>query len=565
MVQLPCRNPWCKQSFDVHPDEEEFLRKMTFTFGATKIHLPLPVYCPDCRLKIRTCHRNEWHFYRRTATLTGKEMISIYDEKPLWGSKDAVYTHDEWNDDRRDFIEHGRPYDFSQPFFPQFAALHKAVPRLGSMLMGNENCDYTAGTGYCKDCYLINSSEYCERCYYGKLFQSSRDSVDCSYLYNSELCYECLSVFKSYGLDFVAFAQNCRDCSFSWNLSGCSNCCLCSNLRQKQYYFLNEPLSKEEYERRIAEFRGSASATEAMRKRWMQLFAKMIHRSANIVSSERCTGDFIENSKDCIDCYDMNESQDCRNVIVGVQVKDCYDCSNMYIKPELCYDTLGTLEVYHCVYCLFIFHCRDLLYCEYCYFCKDCFGCVGLKRKQYCVFNVQYTKEEYESLVPRIVEHMKGTGEWGLYFPPSLSPFGYNESLAYEYLPLTKEGAQARGFYWRDIEEKKLTVSKTISADTLPDRIEDVHDDVVDWAILCERTGRPFRILKQELDFYRRQKIPVPRLHPDERYDRRLALRNPRKLWKRACMKCQKEIQTTYAPDRPEIVYCEECYLKEVY
>ncbi len=564
-MQQTCHNAWCKAAFEIHPDEEVFLQKIGWTFGKTNIHPPLPVYCPNCRLKNRTCHRNERNFYRRTATLTGKEMISVYHKEPLWGPSDAVYTHDEWNDDQQDFIEHGRPYDFSHPFFVQFGELHKAVPRLGSMVIGNENCDFTAGTGYCRNCYLINSSEYCEDCYYGKLLQSCKDSVDCSYLYNSELCYECFSVYKSYSCTFVSFSVNCRDCLFSTHLQGCSNCCLCSNLRQKQYHFLNQPLTKEEYERRVRELRGSSAKMEEMRGKWADLQKTMIHRYANIVNSESCTGDFIENSKNCLDCYDVNESQDCRYVIVGVQVKDNYDCSNMYIKPELCYETLGTIEVYNCAYSLFVFHSQNLLYCEYCFNCKDCFGCVGLRRKQYCIFNTQYSKEEYERIVPQIIERMKETGEWGLYFPPSLSPFGYNESLAHEYLPLTEKEAHVQGYYWRKTEEKKLIVSKTIPAARLPDSIDDTPDDVVDWAIVCEKTKRPFRILKQELDFYRRQKLPIPHLHPDERYDRRLALRNPRKLFSRTCMKCQESIETTYAPERPETVYCEECYLKEVY
>jgi len=564
-MQQLCRNPWCKQPFEIHPDEEAFLGKIGFTFGKQTIHPPLPVYCPECRLKIRTCHRNERNFYKRKGTLTGKEFVSIYHEEPLWGFPDAVYTHEEWNDDSRDFSEHGRPYDFSRPFFEQFGELHKAVPRLGSMVIGNENCDFTAGTGYCKNCYLINSSEYCEDCYYGKLFQSCKDSVDCSYLYNSELCYECFSVFKSYHCIFVAFSTNCRDCLFSANLTGCSNCCFCSNLRQKQYHFLNQPLPKDEYERRVREILGSYSKMEEAREQWMELQRSMVHRSANVVGSEHCTGDFIENSRNCLDCYDINESQDSRYVTVGVQVKDNYDCSNMYIKPELAYETLGTIETYATAYCLFVFHSQNLLYCEYCFHCKDCFGCVGLQRKQYCVFNKQYSREEYESLVPKIIEQMKVRGEWGLYFPPSLSPFGYNESLAHEYLPLTEREARAEGFYWRNVVEKKPEVPKTILASRLPDSIDDIPDDVVHWAIVCEQTKRPFRILKQELDFYRRQKLPLPHLHPDERYDRRLALRNPRKLWKRTCGKCGQGIETTYAPKRPETVYCEECYLKEVY
>ncbi|KKP36762.1 MAG: hypothetical protein UR28_C0038G0001, partial [Candidatus Peregrinibacteria bacterium GW2011_GWF2_33_10] len=52
---------------------------------------------------------------------------------------------------------------------------------------------------------------------------------------------------------------------------------------------------------------------------------------------------------------------------------------------------------------------------------------------------------------------------------------------------------------------------------------------------------------------------------PDQRHKDRMALRNPRKLWKRNCIKCNAEIQTTYAPERKEIVYCEKCYLESVY
>ncbi len=558
-----CRQ--CRNDFPIFPDEEAFLKKMVFTLGSKEIHPPLPVFCPACRLKRRTCHRNERNFYRRKGTLTGKEIVSVYHEEPLPGQHHKVYTHEEWNADRVDMTEYGRAFDFEKPFFEQFARLQSDVPRLGMMVIGNENSDFTAGTGYCKDCYLINSSEYCEDCYYGKLLQSCKDSVDCSYLYDSELCYDCFSVYKSYHCVSLSFSTNCRDCLFSLNLVGCSNCCLCSNLRQKEYHFRNEKLTKEEYENRVKEFFGSAKGMARMKEELEQLRMTTPHRFANVVNSEHCTGDYIENSRDCLDCYDVNESQDSRYVTVGVKVKDNYDCSNMYIKPELAYETLGTIETYNTAYCLFVFHSQNLLYCEWCFHCHDCFGCSGLRHKKFCIFNKQYTQEEYEFLVPKIIAHMEKNGEWGQYFPPSLSAFGYNESLAYEYLPLTEREARAEGYHWRHMTDAKLSVAKTIPASLLPDRIQDIPDDIVNWAVECEETGRPFRIIKQELEFYRRQDLPVPRLHPDVRYDRRLSLRNPRTLWKRSCMKCGKEVQTTYAPERKEKMYCEECYLKEVY
>ena len=50
--------------------------------------------------------------------------------------------------------------------------------------------------------------------------------------------------------------------------------------------------------------------------------------------------------------------------------------------------------------------CENLIYCTECKKTKDCFACSGLVEKQYCILNKQYTREEYESLVPKIIEHM---------------------------------------------------------------------------------------------------------------------------------------------------------------
>jgi len=193
------------------------------------------------------------------------------------------------------------------------------------------------------------------------------------------------------------------------------------------------------------------------------------------------------------------------------------------------------------------------------------FGCCGLKKKQYCILNKQYSKEEYEELVPKIIKHMSSAGEWGQFFPIDMSPFAYNETLAHEFHPLTKKEAEMRGFKWKEFKTEKPDVKKIIPADSLPAYIKDVSNDIPDWAIRCEITGKLFKIIPQELKFYKQEQIPIPRKHPDQRHKERLAERNPLHLWNRKCDKCQKVIQSTYSPDRPEKVYCEECYLKEVY
>jgi len=193
------------------------------------------------------------------------------------------------------------------------------------------------------------------------------------------------------------------------------------------------------------------------------------------------------------------------------------------------------------------------------------FGCIGLKHKDYCILNKQYSKDEYFELIPKIIEKMKELGEHGEFFSVSSSPFAYNETVAMEYYSLTQDEVEPKGFKWKKQIDEIPNVEKVIPANRLPDNIKEIPDDVCNWAIECEETGRPFLIVKQELEFYRRMNLSIPHLHPDERHKRRMAFTNPRKLFKRNCDKCDKNIETTYSPERPEIVYCEACYHKEVY
>ncbi len=165
---------------------------------------------------------------------------------------------------------------------------------------------------------------------------------------------------------------------------------------------------------------------------------------------------------------------------------------------------------------------------------------------------------------------MQRTGEWGTFFPPKLSPYWYNQTEWWDLDYMWKEEAIAKWFNWSDYEAPSPKVEKIITVETycntsLLDNANNVPDDILNWAVECEITKKPFRIIKQELEFYRHHNLPIPSRHPDQRHLERMKLRNPRKLFTRHCDKCKKEIQTTYNSERPEIVYCEECYNAEIY
>jgi len=65
----------------------------------------------------------------------------------------------------------------------------------------------------------------------------------------------------------------------------------------------------------------------------------------------------------------------------------------------------------------------------------------------------------------------------------------------------------------------------------LPENIADIPDDILNRAIECEITKKPFRIIKEELVFYRKHNLPIPRRHPDQRHLDRKKIRQTKEIF----------------------------------
>ena len=105
----------------------------------------------------------------------------------------------------------------------------------------------------------------------------------------------------------------------------------------------------------------------------------------------------------------------------------------------------------------------------------------------------------------------------------------------------------------------------TIQASDLSGLISEVDDDIANKIILCEVSGKPYRIISQELEFYRSHHIPLPRKHPDVRHQERLDKRPGRTLYLRTCDKTGEEMISVYPQESNLKVYSQLAYQKEVY
>ncbi|MFH1284851.1 MAG: hypothetical protein ABIH78_04695 [Candidatus Peregrinibacteria bacterium] len=528
----------CKQGFEIREWDKEFYEK---------IAVPFPKNCPECRMIRRFMERNPKTLYYRKCDLTGKQTLSQYHRNQSF----PVYSPEAWWSDDWDALDRGRDFDFNKPFFEQFLELKNKTPHLALFnIVGTiENSDYNNCTGYLKNCYLIAESDYDEECYYSNLLKKCNFVVDCSVCYEDELCYECVDCTGCYNLLCSQDCQNCRDSYFLKNCTSCSDCIGCINQRQKQYMIFNKQHSKEEYEKLKAQFPLHATAgVEKLGEECSKFFLTQPRERVVAEQNENSIGDHLFNSKNAYHCFDCTDIEDCAYCAkLSLSVKSSMDYNSWGDKSELIYQSSGCGD--NCYNLKFCTNCTTNMsnceYCAGCFSCSDCFGCVGLKKQQYCILNKKYSKDEYHELKGKIIKYMQQTGEYGEFFPVDICPFGYNETMVMDAFPETVESAVSKGLKW--YEEGQAGMKPQTSE-----------------LLTCD-CGRNYKIISQESDFYKKLQIPVPEKCPSCRHKARMTKRNPLKLWQRSCAKCGVGLESSYAPDRPEVVLCEKCYLKEVY
>ncbi len=536
--------------FPIYQSDLEFYGKISPTFAGNKFLIPTPTLCPEERQRRRLSFRNERKLYRRQCDASKKSIISIYSpDKPF-----KVYDqHIRWSDSR-DPMDYGREFDFSKMFTENFRELMKVVPLNSLYIKNSENCSYNSVITDSKNCYWCTSTWYVENVMYSSLTGWLTNCMDSHRLLYSENCYWCID------------CANCYGCSYLYACTQCTNCMFCIGLNNKTNCILNKQYSKSEYEQILK----TLDYTEYYNKR-LTLKEKQIQTNKN-TESDNVYWSQIRSSKSSTFVFDVVDLENCKYMFIAwLKLKDSYDCSGWDVfQSSLCYEC-GMIPMNHqLLSCYSVRESKYLSYCFNCYSCSDCFWCIWLRNKQYCIFNKQYTKEEYEKEVAKIITHMQSTWERGEFFHPSLSPFWYNETVAQEYYPLTEQTAPASWFarcsYSADptIPDWVPTIKRNDYSDTQRNELLQ-SDNLENLIFICSVSHRPFRLQKAEIEFYRKHHLPIPHKHPDIRHQERMKLRPWRTLYLRTCDCCGTKMLSVYPPDYDWKVYCEACYQKEVF
>ena len=569
-----CRLSW--QDFPIYKSDLEFYDKVSPTFEVDewfvkefleknsdvkdsfeykdwrlKAKLPTPTLCPEERERRRLSFRNESKLYRNTCSATGKPIISIF-------SPDKEY---EVYDYPIRFSDSRTPKNielniWTKSVFDSVDNLLHIVPFWSKHMRNNQNSEYVNIVADSKDSYMCFASNELEDCLYSRYGISSKNCVDCLSSENSENCYDCVKINNCFN---IFHCNNCDSCSNSSYLDSCINChdCFnCSNLENQSYCINNKQYTKEEYKQKVAE-------------NFEYSFNPMMTVWCKQVGCNNCFWNNVINSSNC---FFVSNSTECENIKYTLQDLKGIDSQDVYFSPSNgCFYMVWCRYSHNCGFIAFWTNLRNSRYCVNCFDSSYCFWCVGLKNKEYCIYNKQYTKEEYNKFVPQLIVEMMRNNEWWEFFDPKLSYYGYNETIAMDHYPLLKQEALKMWYNWSDYESPAPKVEKFIDWKDLPkvwckiiqEKKPDFLQKILNYAIVCEVSKRPFRLTKQEIDFYIKHNLPLPTKHPDVRHQERLLRKDPITMHLVHCDECGEEMLSVHLPWEWKKVLCEKCYYKE--
>jgi len=549
---------YCEGEFEITKEDIEFLKML---------RVPAPNYCPTCRRIRRFSHIINFRLFKIKCDVPNhsESMISIYgDECPF-----PVYDYKYFTGDEFDPFAYGVKYSRSTHIIDDLLDLRKKFP-MPSFLNRDPlsvNSDFSNSGRDLKNAYYTGSCYHSENIWYSVFLNKSNNIMDSNIVMDSEFVYSSFRSDHIYKSSYVYYSNNCLESMFLYDCRNCQNCFGCVNLRGAKYTVFNKQLTKKEYENFINSIYPLSRETvkENEEKFWDLVKSLPINASRNVASGD-VSGVLIKNTHNAFDVTDSNQSENVRHSDGCIVHSNSMDVFYSGGGSSLLYSTVNigshssgvkfSVSSKASTDSEFIFNCNNI---------NNCFMCFGLRNKSYCVLNIQYSKDEYYKIVDEIKSDMINQGEYGDGFGIEFSAQSYNFSAGQITFPLSDEEIIKLGGYVSKEPESNVGDIKIISINDLPKTINEVTDNILNYAIKCEKSGRPFKIVESELQFYREMKLPLPVRHPIFRIQEKTSINPIGKIYKAVCLKCSNSMNSVFGPKDGYVLYCEKCYNKEIY
>lgn len=548
----------CEGEFEITKDDIDFLKML---------RVPAPNFCPTCRRMRRFVHMNHSQLFKRKcdAINHGESMISIFPEECPF----PVYDYKYYISDEFDAFSYGVNPESIESTLSTLLELRKKFP-MPSFLNKDPlgvNDEYSNGGRNVKNIYYAFGCYHSENVWYTGLVNHSRDIMDSKTVAKSDHIFQGVHVRNVYKSSFVYFSKDCTDSMFLFDCRSCTDCFGCVNLRNAKYCVWNKQLSKEEYDEFINSiYPISIKNLKEFKEKFWQLVKSLPINASRNSAVENVNGVLIKNSRNVYDVNDTENSEHIRHADGGMSHQDSMDFLFSGGKSSMLYGTTNigsqssnvrfSVSSKFAVDSEFVFNCNNV---------QHCFMCFGLRDKSYCLLNKQYSPNKYYELVDGLKSQMLERGEYEDGLGLEFSAQAYNFSLGQIFFPLSNNEIIKLGGYVAEEPETNAGNIKMLSIEEIPQTINETTDEILNIAIKCEITGKPFRVTASELQFYKTMRLPLPTTHPVVRLEENLKITPYGSKYSTNCVKCQKAINSIFDPKKDFILYCEQCYQQEVY
>ncbi|MDD5770496.1 MAG: hypothetical protein PHE25_06000, partial [Candidatus Gracilibacteria bacterium] len=482
----------------------------------------------------------------------------------------------------------------------------------------NENIWFCNRVGRVKNAYYsFCCFESCEDIYFSNNVSDSKDIYNSTSIDHSSLVYESVRIFDSHHIFFCDDIYNSKNIYFSYDLRDCEECIFCNNLVGKKYMIYNKQYEKGEYNKMKENLYKNTSNHDNLKKLLKDyeiLKQKSIRKGVSLIGTEKSVGDQLKNSNDTLFGFWMLGADDCFNSANGFPAtqKKAFNSFGFGLVENI-YFSMGSGPLTKGFFSVNIESSSDIYFSQKLKGCHHCIGCYGLINADYHILNKAYSKEDYEKNFDKIMLNLNNSGNLNKFYNIEKTPYPLNDSTLVEEFPIKNlrylksyNGGDYKSYEFEEklynskgkgnlyIFDESLAISDAIldlggkekiktkwrnkkaevniptgmtvlKYDELPKNIQDIDLSILEKAIICQETSRPFRIIKKELEFYKKHHIALPSLHPDIRIEKRIERKSKIGLYLMNCCKCNKEILSVYDESYGYNLCCEECYNREVY
>ncbi len=433
----------------------------------------------------------------------------------------ALLSVDEYRKEGRN-IMHEEGVNLAQPFFSQLTKLYLSHPKPTLNQLGkNENAAYSDSIFTVNGAYLSfavgDDSENMLYSFASYVFV--KNAINCVFVTDTcDNIFSCTDVTKSFNIFYSRYINNSSNIRFCSNMTWCHECLFCDGLLNAAYNIHNKPLSKEMYfeekEKILAQKAEFAKRHESVNKNGESLGSKNMQWQ-RIIFSENVENGFL-----------CSYLKDARNAFL---VSWITLCSNFYDTMEAGFGSDDFYAVIQAgthsnnVYCSnYINHSTNIYYSFNLDACSYCLGCIGLNNKSFCIFNKEYSKDERFVLADKIFAQMEKDGDLWKFFPASMNPFYFNDTLAYLIDDTFTKEEVLKDWYLRRDEEIKVDIADGADVITIKDFNQfQWFDTAGKWNInpeilkkvIQDNKWNYYKIVPMELDFLQKYWLPLPELH----------------------------------------------------